>query len=233
VPGPDIADELGRLLRRVCGAALIDLERKTERATAAVEQAPTSTSAAAAPRPRPSPGAEPSAGPSADTALGSMPELRSRRPLYLVAAILVGGLGAGALALFGTAARVAAIDAEVGQAAVAPSSAPPAKDSTASMPPAEGPAPKAPAPSPGVAEPAPPPSLPVISTRLGRLSVDAVPWATVSLDGRELGETPLADLEVPLGPHTLIATNPETGKRVRRRITVTPRQPLAVRLDLR
>lgn len=234
VPGPDIADELGRLLRRVCGAALIDLERKTERATAAVEQAPTSTSAATAPRPRPRPRprAVPSADPSADTALGPMPELRSRRPLYLVAALLVGGLGAAALALLGTGAPAAAIDAQAGRAAVAPSSAAPPKDPTASMPGAKEPAEKIPVPSPS--DPAPtPPSTPTPSTGLGRLSVDAVPWATISLDGRELGETPLADLEVPLGPHTLIGTNPETGKRVRQKITVTSRQTLKVRLDLR
>jgi serine/threonine-protein kinase len=39
----------------------------------------------------------------------------------------------------------------------------------------------------------------------GRLSIDAKPWATIYVDGRKLGVTPLANLSLAAGDHTVKA----------------------------
>lgn len=47
----------------------------------------------------------------------------------------------------------------------------------------------------------------------GRLSVNAVPWAEVWLDGRSLGQTPLGQVAVPIGEHELVWRHPQHGER--------------------
>jgi serine/threonine protein kinase len=47
----------------------------------------------------------------------------------------------------------------------------------------------------------------------GRLNVNAQPWATVSVDGREIGETPLANIELSIGPHVVVLRHPQLGER--------------------
>lgn len=56
----------------------------------------------------------------------------------------------------------------------------------------------------------------------GRLSVNAQPWAEISIDGQVRGETPLANLSVPVGPHEIVFRHPELGER---------RQTVIVRAD--
>ena len=56
----------------------------------------------------------------------------------------------------------------------------------------------------------------------GRLSVNAEPWAEVWIDNRPLGETPLANLEIPIGEHEVIFRHPDLGER---------RQNVIVRAD--
>ncbi len=55
----------------------------------------------------------------------------------------------------------------------------------------------------------------------GRVSINAIPWAHVSIDGRPVGETPLADVSVPAGEHTITFRHPELGER-REAVTVRP-----------
>ena len=66
----------------------------------------------------------------------------------------------------------------------------------------------------------------------GVLHVNAVPWAEVSIDGRRLGETPLANLQVPIGPHELVFRNPQFPEQ-RRSVTVRLTQPTRLGVDLR
>jgi hypothetical protein len=66
----------------------------------------------------------------------------------------------------------------------------------------------------------------------GTLSVNALPWATVLLDGKEIGTTPVANLDVPLGTHELIFRHPQLGER-RQSIVVTTKAPVRVVQDLR
>ena len=69
------------------------------------------------------------------------------------------------------------------------------------------------------------------STR-GRLTVSATPWATVRVDGRPVGNTPIRQLTLPAGVHQLVLENPPLGARVERRVRVAPGEALRVRADL-
>jgi hypothetical protein len=66
----------------------------------------------------------------------------------------------------------------------------------------------------------------------GMLSVNAVPWAEVVLDGRVIGETPIANMSVPLGPHEILLRNPKFPER-RQSIVVSLSAPTRVGVDLR
>ncbi len=46
----------------------------------------------------------------------------------------------------------------------------------------------------------------------GRVSVNAVPWAQVWIDGNAVGETPLANLSVPAGEHEIVFRHPQLGE---------------------
>ncbi len=52
----------------------------------------------------------------------------------------------------------------------------------------------------------------------GELSANAVPWAEVWMNGKKIGDTPFASLEVPLGTHELVFKNPQFPDR---HVTVT------------
>jgi hypothetical protein len=56
----------------------------------------------------------------------------------------------------------------------------------------------------------------------GRISVNAEPWADVWIDDRPMGETPLANLEIPIGEHEIVFRHPDFGER---------RQNIIVRAD--
>jgi hypothetical protein len=65
----------------------------------------------------------------------------------------------------------------------------------------------------------------------GSVSINALPWANVWLDGQALGTTPLANLEVPLGSHEVIWRHPQFGER-RQTVVVTAKAPVRVVMDL-
>jgi hypothetical protein len=66
----------------------------------------------------------------------------------------------------------------------------------------------------------------------GRMSVNAVPWAEVSLDGVALGTTPLGDVAVPIGTHELVFRHPQLGER-RQTVTVKAQSLARIGIDLR
>ncbi len=69
---------------------------------------------------------------------------------------------------------------------------------------ASDPDPASPVPEPPPVASAPPPAVP-----LGRINVNAVPWARIEIDGEPAGETPLGEHELPRGPHRLVARFPD------------------------
>jgi hypothetical protein len=65
----------------------------------------------------------------------------------------------------------------------------------------------------------------------GTLSLNALPWATVTIDGQALaGTTPFANLEVAIGPHEIVWKHPQLGER-RETVLVTAKAPVRRVLD--
>jgi hypothetical protein len=63
------------------------------------------------------------------------------------------------------------------------------------------------------------------------LSANARPWADVVIDGTPVGQTPIANVLLPLGPHQVVFRHPELGER-RQNVVVTARGPNRVAVDL-
>lgn len=207
VPSPEAPEVLGALIRRVCAAALIDLETKTERATVGVPQ--TETERHAVERKPVVPPSSLSA-----SALPALP--RDRRGPIAVLVLLALAVGGGVFLLrdapspSGTeiVAPPPSIPVEVlPQAAVADAGSLPAERDKPI----------------DVAKPSKP----------GFISLEANPWAEVTLDGKRIGETPLADVQVSAGMHSVVFKNPESGKSVKRPVQVHPGQHVSLKVDLR
>jgi hypothetical protein len=66
----------------------------------------------------------------------------------------------------------------------------------------------------------------------GRLSVNAVPWADVWIDGNHIGETPLANLAIGIGQHDVAFRHPTLGEQ-RRTTIVRFDVPTRLSADLR
>ncbi|PYR51654.1 MAG: hypothetical protein DMF89_05110 [Acidobacteria bacterium] len=66
----------------------------------------------------------------------------------------------------------------------------------------------------------------------GSLSVNAAPWADVTVDGESVGVTPLANLSLPIGAHDVVWRHPELGER-RRTVMVTASSPTRIGMDFR
>ena len=52
-----------------------------------------------------------------------------------------------------------------------------------------------------------------ISVPNGRVSINAAPWAEVTIDGTPAGQTPLANLSLPIGTHEVVFRHPQFGER--------------------
>jgi hypothetical protein len=71
-----------------------------------------------------------------------------------------------------------------------------------------------------------------VSIPNGSLSINALPWANVTVDGKALtGTTPFANLDVPVGSHEIIWRHPQLGER-RQTVVVTAKGPVRVVMDL-
>ncbi|MEQ1759358.1 MAG: PEGA domain-containing protein [Vicinamibacterales bacterium] len=66
----------------------------------------------------------------------------------------------------------------------------------------------------------------------GQVSVNARPWANVTVDGMAVGETPLGNLPMSAGVHQVVFTHPELGQR-RVEAIVQAGQHLRLNVDMR
>lgn len=64
------------------------------------------------------------------------------------------------------------------------------------------------------------------------ISINAVPWAEVFIDGARVGETPLGNLQQTLGPHEIVFRHPQLGER-RLSIVVTAKDKNRISVDMR
>ena len=51
-----------------------------------------------------------------------------------------------------------------------------------------------------------------ISLPNGRISINAVPWAEVTIDGNAAGQTPIANFALPIGQHEIVFRHPQFGE---------------------
>lgn len=66
----------------------------------------------------------------------------------------------------------------------------------------------------------------------GSLALNALPWAEVWLDGERLGETPIGNMQVPIGVHRVVFRHPELGEEAHD-VTVTLNAPARISADMR
>jgi hypothetical protein len=66
----------------------------------------------------------------------------------------------------------------------------------------------------------------------GSMALNAQPWAEVWIDGERVGETPVGNVAVPIGPHEVLFRHPDLGEHVVR-TTVTLTAPTRLSVDLR
>jgi hypothetical protein len=66
----------------------------------------------------------------------------------------------------------------------------------------------------------------------GTIALNAVPWAEVWVDGEKIGETPIGNLSLSLGPHEVVFRHPELGEQ-RHAALITLKAPARLSVDLR
>ena len=64
------------------------------------------------------------------------------------------------------------------------------------------------------------------------MSINAIPWAEVFIDGTRVGETPLGNLPQTLGPHEIVFRHPQLGER-RVNAMVTLKETARISIDMR
>lgn len=66
----------------------------------------------------------------------------------------------------------------------------------------------------------------------GSVNLNAMPWAEVWIDGQRVGETPIGNLGVPIGPHEVVFKHPQFGEK-RHAISVTLSAPVRLSVDMK
>jgi hypothetical protein len=65
----------------------------------------------------------------------------------------------------------------------------------------------------------------------GKVNLNATPWAEVWIDGKKAGDTPLANVDLPLGTREIVFRHPQLGERSRT-VIVKADMPAAVSVDM-
>jgi serine/threonine protein kinase len=66
----------------------------------------------------------------------------------------------------------------------------------------------------------------------GAINVNASPWAEVWIDGKRVGETPIGNLPIAIGPHEVVFRNPQFGEK-RQAVSVTLSAPVRLSVDMK
>jgi hypothetical protein len=64
------------------------------------------------------------------------------------------------------------------------------------------------------------------------VNINALPWAEVYVDGARVGDTPLANVMLPIGDHEIVFRHPQFGEK-RQLARLTQGEPLRVSVDMR
>lgn len=73
---------------------------------------------------------------------------------------------------------------------------------------------------------------PVVPIPMGTLSINATPWADVTIDGQFVGTTPLANLSLTVGTHEIVCRHPQLGEQ-RQTVTVKAKSPARVGISFK
>ena len=65
----------------------------------------------------------------------------------------------------------------------------------------------------------------------GTIALNALPWAEVWIDGEKVGETPIGNYAITIGPHEIVFKNPDLGEQ-HHAATVTAATPVKLSVDL-
>jgi hypothetical protein len=66
----------------------------------------------------------------------------------------------------------------------------------------------------------------------GTININAAPWADVFIDGRHVGETPIGNLPLAIGPHEVVFRHPQLGEK-REAISVTLNAPVRLSVSMK
>ena len=66
----------------------------------------------------------------------------------------------------------------------------------------------------------------------GVININAAPWAEVWIDNRRVGETPIGNLPVAIGPHEVVFRHPQLGEK-RQAVSVTLKAPVRLSVDMK
>lgn len=66
----------------------------------------------------------------------------------------------------------------------------------------------------------------------GTVNLNAAPWAEVWVDGKRIGDTPIGNLAVPIGPHEILFRHPELGEK-RHAVSVTTAAPVRLSVSMK
>jgi hypothetical protein len=66
----------------------------------------------------------------------------------------------------------------------------------------------------------------------GVINLNAAPWAEVWIDGRRVGDTPIGNLSIAIGPHEVVFKHPQLGEK-RHAISVSLGAPVRLSVDMK
>jgi hypothetical protein len=66
----------------------------------------------------------------------------------------------------------------------------------------------------------------------GVINLNATPWAEVWIDGRRIGETPIGNFPITIGPHEVVFRNPQLGEK-HQAVSVTLSAPVRLSVDMK
>jgi hypothetical protein len=71
-----------------------------------------------------------------------------------------------------------------------------------------------------------------VSLPQAAVNLNAVPWADVSIDGKDIGQTPIANLMLPIGAHQVVFRHPQLGEK-QATVNVSLQEAARVAVDMR
>jgi len=71
-----------------------------------------------------------------------------------------------------------------------------------------------------------------VEVPMGVINLNAAPWAEVFVDGRRVGDTPIGNLPIAIGPHEIVFRHPQLGEK-RQAVSVTLKSPVRLSVDMK